>query len=263
MIFHKEKFEVIPLYKEFLHFLKKKDFYSIEKNYLGKYEEYFEKFCPRWELFEKKEIIERIKKAKIFHYSNVFEFDSRVYSEMNKLLKKIDKALLADLLCKIMLYIGFFCPDGKTIVHNDEIIIGISVDRINDIRDFPLILAHEIGHAQRRKFFPDVKDSFEEFFFSEGIAFYFSHKVFPEVKIYRNLFIKRGEYSYIMKNIKEIINSLNEKSIKGDIFNFLSFYYIKFLVEKKNFELKDLIQKEKMPLPLENFLFLLKNNIIP
>lgn len=263
MIFHRGKFEVIPLYREFLKFLEKNDFHSIEKFYLGKYWKYFKKLCPRWENFEKKEIIERIKRAKIPHYSNVFEFDLRVYPEMEKFLKEIDKNLLTDLSSKIILYIGFFCPDGKTIVHDNEIITGISIDRISDMRNFPLILAHEIGHAQRRKFFPHPENSFEEIFISEGIAFYFSHRVFPKVKNYRNLFIKRGEYSYIMKNIKEIIDEFDEKNIKGDVFNFLCFYYIKFLVEKKKFKLKDLIQKEKMPLSLKDFLSLLKNNIIP
>jgi len=263
VIFHRGKFEVIPLYREFLKFLKEKDFGSIEKNYLKRYEEYFKKLCSRWNIFEEKDIIERVKKSKISHYSNVFEFDSKVYPHMDKFLKEIDKHLLTDLSCKIILYIGFFCPDGKTIVHNDEIIIGISLDRINDMRNFPLILAHETGHAQRRKFFPNPEDSFEENFFSEGIAFYFSYKVFPGSKIYRHLFIKRGEYSYIMKNIKDILDNLDRENMRREVLNFLSFNYVKFLVEKLGFKFKELIQKESMPLSLKEFLPLFKKNIIP
>lgn len=263
MIFRRGKFEIVPLYRECLQFLKQKDFISLEKKYLNKYEKYFEKFCTRWRIFEKKEIIKRVKKAKIYHYSNVLEFDSRIYPEIKKYLKEIEKNILTNLKCKIFLYIGFFCPDGKTIVFKRKLFIGISLDRINDMRNFPVILAHEIGHAQRRKFFPYPANSFGEKFFSEGIAFYFSYKVFPEVKIYRHLFIKRGEYSYILKNIKEIIRNLDERNIDGDILKFLSFCYIKFLVEKRNFKFKDIIKLKKMPISISDFLSLFKENIIP
>ena len=252
MIFQKLKFEIIPVYKEFLEFLKKNDFEKIKKEYFYKYKDYFESFCIRWKILKEEEIEERIKRAKISHYSNVIDFDINFYPEIEKYLKEIDKNIFEEIFCKIIFYIGFFCPDGKTVLKNDEILIGISIDRINDIRNLPIILAHEIGHAQRRKFLKEVKDSFEEIFLSEGIAFYFSYLCFKEIKIYRNLFIKRGNYSYLIKNIREIVKDLKE--IEGEILNFLSFFYIKYLVEKLKIDFKEIIKLEKMPVKLKEFL---------
>jgi hypothetical protein len=252
VISQKLKFEIIPIYKEFLKFLRQNDFEKIKKEYFDKYKDYFEIFCTRWKMLKEEEIEERIKRAKISHYSNVIDFDINFYPEIEKYLRIIGKNVFEEIFCKIIFYIGFFCPDGKTILRDDEILIGISIDRINDIRDLPIILAHEIGHAQRRKFLKDVKDFFEEIFLSEGIAFYFSHLCFKEIKIYKNLFIKRGNYSYLIKNIKEILKDLKE--IDGEILNFLSFFYIKYLVEKLKMDFKEIIKLEKMPVKLEEFL---------
>lgn len=250
MTFQRLNFKIIPLYKEFLKFLEKEDFEGIKRDYFGKYEYYFKNFCKRWEFLNEEEIYERIKKAKISHYSNVLDFDKNFYPNLNKYLKEIEEKIVIDIKGKIIFYIGFFCPDGKT-VYDNEILIGISVDRIDDIRNLPIIIAHEIGHAQRRKIFPYKKD-LEELFFSEGIAFYFSHLCFPYIKIYRNLFIKRGEYSYLMKNFKEILKDLKE--IEGELLNLLSFYYIKFLVEDLKIPFKNIILMENMPISLERFL---------
>ncbi|MEO0245390.1 MAG: hypothetical protein ABIM82_03460, partial [candidate division WOR-3 bacterium] len=61
-----------------------------------------------------------------------------------------------------------------------------------------------------------------------------------------------GEYSYMMKNFKEMLKNLRE--IEGEFLNFLSFYYIKFLVENLNIPFKDIISMERMPIPLKKFL---------
>lgn len=115
----------------------------------------------------------------------------------------------------IYLFIGFFSADGFTLKLDDNQVIGFGLERYKSFRNLPLIFAHEFGHYLRliepgalgiNKAYK--RGTLGEYLFSEGMAFVFSLKVFPERKLFEHLFFSFEIMEWCKQNEKRLLEEI-------------------------------------------------------
>ncbi|MDD3625783.1 MAG: hypothetical protein PHV06_00545 [bacterium] len=188
----------------------------------------------------------RISEIKKSDYLNLISLCKNNHPEniIQDTLQKCVKVFKYEKNLDIYLYIGFFCPEGLNIKIKEKSnrIIAIGLERFKDFSSLEIITAHEYGHSLLE---PKEELNIFEKIHREGIAFLFTHLVFPKLPIHKIIFLEQNQLSEIQDILPEIKNEIikseisvdqlfriNKKGLPDRSGNPLAFYYAYELYQK-------------------------------
>ena len=109
----------------------------------------------------------------------------------------------------VVLFVGFFSADGRTISVEGSPVIAIGLERFRNFRDLALLVGHEYAHCAQRVL---LKDSFfqearplSRVILAEGLATHFTQRMAPEIPEHRHLFLTRERFHWCQKNKEALI----------------------------------------------------------
>lgn len=115
----------------------------------------------------------------------------------------------------IYFFIGFFSADGFTLKLDGVFIMGFGLERYKSFKSLPIIFAHEYGHYLQKLGIGEVKakrdykkGALGELLLSEGLAFSFSMRVFPERELSEHLFLSHETLDWCIENEKMLMEKV-------------------------------------------------------
>jgi hypothetical protein len=110
----------------------------------------------------------------------------------------------------VVLFVGFFSADGKTISVEGSPVIAIGLERFRNFRDLALLVGHEYAHCAQHVF---LKDSLPQenrplslALLAEGLATHFTQRMAPEIPEHRHLFLTRERFHWCRQNKEALMN---------------------------------------------------------
>lgn len=231
------------LYKDFFRFIEAFDrgedaFSAFEEYYFKPHERFLSAYWKHFKHFDKELIEKRVRVIKKGDYALIESI--LMVEKPEELCRKALKRCLETAEAfgaegvpepDIYLFIGFFSADGVTLMLDDVPVIGFGLERYKSLREMPILIAHEFSHylEKIKPGFFRTKKTYEkgtlgEFLLSEGLAFHFSMKAFPERRVMEHLFLRRDVYNWcveeeerLMKEIEPMLDRTIEENSLYDI----------------------------------------------
>jgi hypothetical protein len=200
---------VYPLYEDFFRFLDSRPeddpWPSYESLYLKPHEDFFRDYWKTFAHFDRQQIAERVRQIKKEDYGqlrSLVQMENPV--EMaEEALRRCRKILPLNPEPPVYLFVGFFSADGVTVEVDGAPVIAIGLERFQDLKDLPLLVAHEYGHcAQRRhlkEFFPKEGNLLYSII-AEGLSVLLSEAAYPEIPLPRHLYLTPERWRWAKEN---------------------------------------------------------------
>lgn len=205
---------VLNLYKDFLNFLdslpEDDPWPSYERLYLRPHKNFFETYWGNFAHFDREQIAQRVRQIKREDYG---QLRSLIQSEdpvrlAEEALRRCRKILPLDPEPQVYLFVGFFSADGVTIELEGAPAVAIGMERFRDVRDLPLIVAHEYGHCAQRVHLKDFFPKEGNLLYSivaEGLSVLFSEAAYPEISLNRHLYLTPERWQWAKENRDTIL----------------------------------------------------------
>jgi len=206
---------VRPIYKDFLQFLDHLsggDPWEIyQKLYLNPHTRFFEHYWKGFNHFDSGQIAQRVRQIKKGDYGQL-RACVRIQDPEALTQGALQRCQAMIPFCPepwVYLGVGFFSADGITMDMNGRPTIVIGLERFKDFKDLPLMIAHEYGHCAQRLLRKEERDGEEraliQMIESEGLAVLFSEAVYPEIPVYRHLFLTPERYEWCQENRETLL----------------------------------------------------------
>jgi len=110
----------------------------------------------------------------------------------------------------VVLFVGFFSADGRTIFVEELPVIAIGLERFRNFRDLALLVGHEYAHCAQQVFLkdfflPENRPLFRAFL-AEGLATHFTQRMAPEIPEHRHLFLTRERFHWCRENKEALMD---------------------------------------------------------
>jgi len=217
-----EEREVIPIHRLYLDFV---EFLNAMTTSGDPWQIYGEKYLiPNAEFlttywkksgFSLTQIQERVTRLRREDYSTLLDFlhqgclEDFVKSAIQRSREMLD-APFPD----IYLFVGFFSSDGFVIELAGTPVIGIGLERFEELDRLHPTLPHEYCHYYL-KLKGDIPATMQgSQIFSEGIASFFSQMVYPQQPLYRHLFFTRSRLNSCIQSEPHVFDVLRGRSLE-------------------------------------------------
>lgn len=232
------------LYKDFFRFIEAFDkgediFQAYQDYYFKPHEKFLTSYWKHFKHFDEELIEKRVKIIKKGDYAllqsilMVEKPEELCRNALKRCLETAESFKAAELRIPepdIYLFIGFFSADGVTFMLDDVPVIGFGLERYKSLREMPILIAHEFSHYLDKiepGFFRTKKTcekgTLGELLLSEGLAFHFSMKAFPQRKVMEHLFLRRDVYNWCVEEeemlMKEIEPRLDQNIEENSLYD--------------------------------------------
>lgn len=203
------------LYLDFFRFLnqmeEKNPWPAYQRLYLRPHEKFLLAYWKNFNYFDLAQIAGRVRQVK-----------REDYGHLRSLIQSQDPALLAEKAlgrCQrafpyqaqppVYLFVGFFSADGVAVEVDGSPSIALGLERFQDFRDLPLLVAHEYCHCAQRsllkKFFSQREHNLLFTIIAEGLSVLFSQLVYPEIPVHRHLFLTEERLQWCRENQETLL----------------------------------------------------------
>jgi len=235
------------LYRDFFRFLsvykKREDpFEAYQHYYLNPHKRFLTSYWKHFRYFDERQIENRVRSIKPGDYSLLQEL--LFHNSPEKIcLETLKRCLEVKGFSEnkepsqippephIYLFVGFFSADGFVLKLDDIFIMGFGLERYKSFKSLPIIFTHEYGHYLQKLGIAKYKAKRDyregtvgEFLLSEGLAFSFSIKVFPERKLFEHLFLSYQTCNWCIENERRLMEKVRPFLDKPAEYN--SIYFI-------------------------------------
>ena len=206
---------VKPLYLDFFKFLDRLpegDPWGLYQHlYLQPHEKIFKAYWETFSHFDLPQITERVRKIKKGDYGLL---QSLIQSQnpadlAEEALKRCQLILPLNPQPPVYLFIGFFSADGVTVEVDGVPSIALGLERFKDFQDLPLLVSHEYCHCAQRfllkDFFPRGERPLFFTVVAEGLSVLFTEAVYPEIPLYRHLFLTPERLRWCRENQQTLL----------------------------------------------------------
>lgn len=206
---------VKPIYKDFFHFLAHRsdgDPWEIyQQLYLNPHAGFFTDYWRHFHHFDPSQIAQRARQIQKGDYGQLQSLivDQHPDSLAEGALERCRAIVPLSPEPWIYLAVGFFSPDGMTVRIDGRPAIVIGLERFKTLQDLPLLIAHEYGHCAHRSLHEEGKGTAEgtliQMVQSEGLAVLFSEAAYPEIPLYRHLFLTPERFQWCRENREALL----------------------------------------------------------
>ena len=180
--------------------------------YLNPHKGFFDAHWAFFEGFDLTQIAERVEKIKKEDYGHlhslILEEDPIALAKGT--IEKCRSLVSLNPEPDIYLFVGFFSADGKTLEVQGRPAIALGLERFRDFKDLPLLLAHEYCHCAERILLKGVHSGEENTLLTaiirEGLAAFFTEAAYPQIPLYRHLFITPERLQWCEENREAILD---------------------------------------------------------
>ena len=206
---------VRSLYHDFFKFLDGDHAHGVweayRRLYWNPYREFFQAHWTSFDHFDSEQIARRVEKIRKEDYGHLraLVFSQNPVALAEGALQRSRALTALDPEPDVYLFVGFFSAEGKTLVVQGSPTIAVGLERFQDFKDLPLLVAHEYGHCLQGGFPKDSEAEDEETLSSsvtsEGLAVLFTEAIYPEIPRYRHLFIPPERLRWCEKNREALV----------------------------------------------------------
>jgi hypothetical protein len=207
---------VKPLYLDFFKFLDRMpvgDPWPLYRElYLKPHEKFLLAYWKRYDHFDEDQISRRVGQIKKEDYGQLRAMmqsqNPGVLAE--EALERCQEVFSLQPAPDAYLFVGFFSADGATVAIDGVPAIALGLERFKEWRDLPLLVAHEYCHCAQnrlpRNLPPEDPPPLFQRVMGEGLSVLFSQLVYPEIPLYRHLFLTPERLHWCRENEETLLD---------------------------------------------------------
>lgn len=204
------------LYTDFFRFLdhgpEEGEWEAYRRIYLDPHRDFFDAHWACFEGFDQTQLAERVERIKREDYGHLHSLilEQDPIGLARETMRKCRSLLSLDPEPDVYLFVGFFSADGKALEVKGRPAIALGLERFKDFKDFPLLLAHEYGHCAGLNSLKGITSGGENTLLDtltrEGLAVLFTEAVYPEIPLYRHLFLTSERLRWCEENREALLD---------------------------------------------------------